>query len=219
MKGGIAEHTFSGESGKAVDAPRVLIGFQPFQKSVVGRNTIAEPQPGGSEKLRRTANDEQIIELLHERDGADFRQDIGKFNVCFIYHDRCADFFAVRKDLAHFAGAYRRTGGIVWVAGDKDADFRRKGVQERVQIQAETVLLFQREISETAAGKGDFALIFGVRRTEDYGMRSMHSLYECGNQLCRAVADNDMFRRRAGIPSDGFAQCGVAFIGVCGNNA
>lgn len=87
--------------------------------------------PGGGKELGGAADDKQIIKLLHQRDGADFGQDIGKFDIGFINHDGGTDFFAVRQNLTHFLCADGSAYGVIGVAGNEHPDIGGEGFQER----------------------------------------------------------------------------------------
>ena len=78
-------------------------------------------------ELGGAADDKQIIKLLHQRDGADFGQDIGKFDIGFINHDRGTDFFAVRQNLTHFRCADGSACGVIGVAGNEHPDIGGEG--------------------------------------------------------------------------------------------
>ena len=199
---------------KAVYAPRVCVRFEAIQKCLIGGNAIAQTDAGGGKELGGAADDKQIIKLLHQRDGADFGQDIGKFDIGFINHDGGTDFFAVRQNLTHFLCADGSACGVIGVAGNEHPDIGGEGFQERRQVQLEIFLLLQGEILKFAAAQRNLSFIFGIGRPHDDGMLCMHRLDEGGNQLRRAIAYDDVGGVCAGIGADCLLECLIFFIGI-----
>ena len=121
------------------------------------------------------------------------------------------------QNAAHVFGSYGCGGWIVGIAQYQQVDGIVQIAAEFVHIDLEIIFLTQRIVYGGAAAKGNLPFIFGVGRSKYHGFFGVTQLNEQRNQLCGAIAYDDILELCIGIGGNGFTKLGVLSVGIGGD--
>ena len=213
----IREHDAAGDLGQAVDGPGIFLGVDVFQQVRISRYRIAQPQAGSGEKFGDPPKDNKIVVVVGERNGGNLASLWSKFFVGLIYHYRDSILEGAVQDLPHVYSGDSGGGRIVGIAQHQQIQAVVELVAEILYVHLKIVFFLQGIIEGVASFQRNFPFVLGIGGTQDQGFLWVGGLDKKGDQFCRAVAHDDIFKACSGVGADTFPKLGVLPVRIAGN--